>query len=162
VKEKERGSAGLSVAEVVIAIAFLAITFVSLLSVLAGGLKHDRKAYLKNAATATARALLTKTLSEVSKDSPAGTKDGFWATDYPYRTSPYREGEENAADVTFHYEICTETVRAISGQPFGAPDHRLKQVDVYVRWGQEDERTGFGSTVYHDRRIVSEASGDPL
>ena len=153
--------AGLSVAEVVIAIALLSITCVSLLAVLAGGLRTDRKAYFKDAAASTARTLLTRTLSKVSRDDPVGAKANFWNTDRP-KGSPqsYLSGTEEAGDVTFHYDIYTQTITAANGTVFGTPDHRLKQVDVYVRWGGDDSRVGYGSTSYHDRRIISEASGD--
>lgn len=153
---------GLSVPEVVVAIAFLAITFVSLLAVLIGGIRTDRKAFYRETAASTARSLLTKILSEVTRDTPAGTKSNFWAMDHPTRSSPYRQGTEVAGDTEFHYEVCTLTVVGPNAVPFGAPSHRLKQVDIYVRWSSDDERTGYGSTVYHDRRIISEASGDPF
>ncbi len=157
-----RSGPGLSVAEVVIAIALLAITFVSLLAVLAGGLRTDRKAYFKDAAASTARVLLTKSLGKVTQDLPPGTKAHFWSQDFPDRDAPYLKGEETSGDVTFRYEICTRAVMSTAGVPFGSPNHRLKQVDIYVSWTSDDERTGYGSTVYRDRRILSEASGDPL
>jgi hypothetical protein len=150
------------VPEVILAIAFLAITFVSLLSVLAAGLRTDRKAFFRDAATSTARALLTKTLSKVSRDTPVGTKSAFWAEDKPNRGNPYLEDTVSAGDTVFTYQITTKTIPAANGSPFGGVKRRLKQVDIYVRWGGDDQRTGYGSTVYHDRRIISEASGDPL
>ena len=142
------------------AIALLAITFVSLLAVLAGGLRTDRKAYYKDAAASTARTILTRTLGQVSRDNPVGIKAAFWNTDRPNQSSPYLSGTEEAGDARFYYEICTVTITGTNGAVFGAPDHRLKQVDVYVRWGGDNGRVGYGSTSYHDRRIISEASGD--
>ncbi len=154
----ERLRRGMSLPEVLLAIALLAITFLSLMSVLASGLRADKKDYVKDSASAAAELILNRELRQI-RTSPAA-KQAFWNSDYPDRNSPYSSGLEVAGSTEFHYDICTRTVDDTSGSPFNGTEQRLKQVEIFVRWGGDDTRVGFGSTVYHELRYVSEASDD--
>jgi hypothetical protein len=155
-------SLGMTVPEVLFAIILLTITFFSLLSVLASGLRTDKKGYIRDTASATADLLLDRTLRELRADSPPGTKMTFFNTEKPDRALAYAQGVESSGDTVYGYEICTTLVRHPDGTVFNAPNRRLVQVDVYVHWGDQDARTGYGSTLYHDRRMVSESSGDAI
>lgn len=149
---------GMSVPEVLIAIALLAITFLSLMGVLASGLRADKKDYLKDSASAAAELILHREFRRM-RNSPAA-KQAFWNSDHPDRNSPYSSGEEVSGSAKFHYDICTRTVDDTSGSPFNGTGQRLKEVEIFVRWGSDDTRVGFGSTLYREVRYVSEAGGD--
>lgn len=148
--------AAMTIPEVLFAMILLTITFLSLMAVLASGLRSDKKGFVKDTASATAELLLQRTCKRLSEDPAA--KASFWATEKPNRETPYDQGEERSGDTVFRYEICTTYVRQADGSIFNAPNQRLMRIDVYVRWGEDDSRVGYGSMMYHGRRIVSEVS----
>lgn len=148
---------GFTVSEVLVALALLAITFVSVLGVLAAGIREDKKGFLKESAASVSELLQRRLLKDVSRDDPPGARANFWSVDKPNRSDPYRQGEEMSGSTRFEYAICTETLVPSFGSNDGK---RLKQIDVYVRWSSDDARAGYGSTLHHDRLIVSEAGSE--
>lgn len=142
---------GVTIPEVLFSLALLAITFLSLMGVLTGGLRADKKGYIKDNATAVAHLLLARSLQEAEERQGV-----FWSIQRPDRNAPYKKGTETSGEVVFEYEICTSYV---TGDVPQSPGHRLMLVDVYVHWGSDDSRVGYGDTVTLVRRLVSEASG---
>jgi hypothetical protein len=147
----------LSVPEVLFALALLSITFVSVLAVLAAGLRADKKGFLKESASEVSDVLQRRLIKEVTTDDPPGTRASFWSTDKSTRSDPFQEGIESSGTTSFEYEICTQTLTPTFGSTEGK---RLKQVDIYVHWSSDDVRAGYGSSLHHDRMLLSEASGE--
>lgn len=147
----------LSVPEVLFALALLSITFVSVLAVLAAGARADKKGFFKESAGEVGNLLQQRLIQEVSRDDPPGTRASFWSTDHPTRSEPFQQGVENSGSTAFEYEICTRTLNPSFGLTEGK---RLKQIDIYVHWSSDDSRAGYGSTIHHDRLLLSEAGID--
>ena len=152
-----RPKRGFTVSEVLIALALLAITFVSVLAVLAAGIRADKKGFLKESAASVSELLQRRLLKDVGRDDPPGARANFWSVDKPDRSDPYQQGLEISGGTRFEYAICTQTLTPSFGSN---PGKRLKQVDVYVRWSSDDVRAGYGSTLHHDRFLVSEAGSE--
>ena len=152
----------MSLFEVLIALALLAIVFVSVLAVLASSLRTNKKDFFRDKASSTATLLLNRVVLSVQTDSPEGIQETFWEDESPTRAAPFQSGVESNGDLEFQYEICTTTIKSPDGSVYGAPNRRLKQIDVYLTWGDSDSRTGYGSTLFHDRQLLSEASGDAI
>jgi hypothetical protein len=145
----------MTVPEVLFALVLLTVTFLSLMAVLGSGLRADKKGFVKQAASAVAEQLSAELRASL-QDQP--TRVAFWDQEKPGREAPYAQGVVRSGDTDFEYQICTALVRQPDGTVFNAPDRRLMQVEVYVRWGSDDTRAGFGSLVFHDQQILSEVA----
>lgn len=146
---------GMTVPEVLFALVLLTVTFLSLMAVLGSGLRADKKGFVKQTASAIAEQLSAELRSALRDQQ---TRVTFWGQEKPGRDAPYDQGTVRSGDTDFDYQICTTYVRQPDGAIFNGPDRRLMQVDVYVRWGADDTRAGFGSSVFHDQQIVSEVA----
>lgn len=157
----KRGQGGLSLAEVLVAIVILSMVLLSLLAVLGSSLKSDRKAFLMAGAANLADSELDRLLQSVKADQPAGTREQFWESDHPSSGEPLRSGVATVSHTEYSFAIFCQTVLDTSGAPLGNPDHRLKQVDIIVRWHQSTTlKLGEGETSYHQRRLFSEVNVD--
>lgn len=155
------GRDGLSLAEVLIAIVILSMVLLSLIAVLGSSLKADRKAFWMTGAANLADSELDRLLQSVRTDQPAGTREQFWDSDHPRSGEPLRSGVVTVSHTEYSFAIYSQTVLDTSGVPVGDPDHRLKQVDIVVRWHQSTTlKLGQGETTYHQRRLFSEVNVD--
>ena len=159
---KKLGYRGLSLAEIIVAIAILAITLFSLLSVLVSGMQADKKAFLLATASNLADTELERAIQGVAQ-ADQGTRDAFWNGEFPHPGSPYRSGTRTVNNTQFDFSIHAVTVFDTSGVAVGDTegdnDHRLKQLDIYVRWYESSTaKLGQGQTVHHQRRLITEVS----
>ncbi len=156
----ENPPSGFGLAEVIVAIALLSITALSLVTVLVSSLRSDKKAFLVAAASNLAETELQRTAEAVKSDTPAGIQATFWEQQYPESGSPFRTGKSTISHTEFEYFIYAVSVTDSTGLPIGDPDNRLKQVDIYVRWYNPSAGSpGHGRTTHHQRRLISQTSG---
>lgn len=142
----------MSIFEVLLALALLAVTFLSLMGVLAMGLRADKKSYVKDCAYDVASYILEREFKLISNDSNA--RANFWGGDSPNRGNAYKSGVQDFGGDKFSYEICTTTVSS-----FNAAGSRLKKVQIFVHWGADEVRSGYGSLLVSEVRYLSEANG---
>ncbi len=153
---------GLTLLEVVFALFLITVTALSLVAVLAAGLRTETKDEHRDAQAAATTFLLQSLLRDVKDDNPPGLRSQFWGSETPTLENPFRSGTEKIGSAEYSYHICLSTVLSSEGSVFGAPDHRLKQIDIFVHWSGDFQRSGYGSTLYHDKILFSEVSGEAL
>ncbi len=137
--------------EVLMAIAVMAVTLLTLVSVCALGLRADKKSLTSLAAVQLGERQLDRWLSRARDDDPAGSKADLWDRNCPY-PSPWKQGRETIGGVDFDYALYTSEV------PLGqiTPNNRMKRVDVVVTWMGGD-RSGSGQMQEFGYRLVNEA-----
>lgn len=151
----------LSLAEIIVALGILALVLLSLVSVLVSSLKSEKKAFLMTSALNLADSELERLFLSVKSDQPLGARAEFWGRDYPSSGAPLRQGTATVSHTEFHFEITTATVMAADGLPIGDPDHRLKEVDILVRWYPSSTASlGQGESSYRQKRLFSEINLD--
>jgi hypothetical protein len=89
--------------------------------------------------------LTERTVASIAADSPAGTRDAFWAGSFPYPTTPYRTGSELVGRQSFFYAIYASDVPGL-GDPGADPPNIMRRIDTYV-WWEDEKQPGSKRTV---------------
>lgn len=126
---------GFSLLEVVFAVALMGIALFVLLRVLVAGLVAQDKTSSFTAAHAVANRLLEREVRDLESRPPDDN-------------SP-RTYEEKVGHTHFLCEVTSwDVANQVTGKPFGtangADDNRLKMLQVRVRWGSDEVKTGAG------------------
>lgn len=131
---------GLSLIEVIVGVGILGFAILALLTVLGSALNFHRQTNNHSTAVRVNDMVLERAVAGVLHDTPAGTSDDFWDNDYPYPSTPYREGEIVVGREDFQYAVYAVDVPGV-GDPDADPPNRLRKIDAYV-WWQEPGQAG--------------------
>jgi hypothetical protein len=137
---------GLSIMEVIVATGIIALAALTVLSVCSSVLEYRRQSTDALNAARVTDMMVERVVASLTKDTPAGTRDAFWAGSFPYPDTPYREGTHNVAGREFSYAVFAEDIPGI-GDASADPPNLLRRVDVYVWWEEERGKKGSKRTV---------------
>lgn len=162
VVSREKGEAGFSLVEVLIALAIMGIALLGLVTVLASGMKAQDKLSKSVLARSVASTVFERTVNEMGVSSPDDVED-FWDQDVSSEQTPYRSGTEMVGNTAFDYVITATEVRGTDGAPFGTATgqdgNRLKFMTVTVRWAADgaEAKVGTGKQEIKISRLLNRA-----
>lgn len=131
--------------EAVFGVGILALAVLTMLQLCTTVLRYRRQSTNHLNAARITDMVLERTVASIASDSPAGTRDGFWATGYPYPGSPYKTGTEMVGRQQFKYAIYAADVPGL-GDASADPPNLLRRIDVYA-WWEDDKEPGSKRTV---------------
>lgn len=152
-----------SLAEVLLAIAILAMAIVALFNLAGSAIKNASRTESLALAGDLAERELSRAIYSVTNDQPAGSLANFWNNDF--LTVPLRQGNVMVNNLEFQFAIYAQTLNdAASGSPVGmttVTSNRVKKVDIEVYWMQASAtspRQGYGRLRTGATRIVNEVA----
>jgi type II secretory pathway pseudopilin PulG len=148
-----------TVAELVLALALLAVGVLATAALSISLLRGDRKAIDSSVGTMVARQVLKQHVDQVRANIPVGRKASFWAQDWV--NTPWQTGTVRNNDTDFSYAIYAHTVTDTSGTPVGSalPNNRLRKLNVLVHWwaSEQARRSGYGKLQASATMLIHEA-----
>ena len=150
-------------AEVVMAVGFLALTVLTLLGLSMATIRSNDKGFSLAPAGKAADRLTEQQIYQVQKDSPPGTRASFWGATGPWRDSA-GYGNLTMGGVTYEWTISLADLSDTSGVPLGTaagePGNRAKKVNATVWWSdsraQGGQRQGYGRMELQATRLINE------
>ncbi len=138
---------GFSLIEVVIGLGILGLALLTLLTLCTTVLRYQRQSTNVMNATRVNDMVAERAVATLAQDSPTGSRDTFWASSYPYPSSPFLSGTEQVGRQTFNFAVHATDIPGL-GDAGADPPNLLRRVDVYVSWddGQGAERKTVMST----------------
>lgn len=137
---------GLSLMEVIVAVGLIALAALAVLSVCSSVLEYRRQSTDALNAARVTDMVIERVVASLTKDTPAGTRDDFWASSFPYPDTPYKEGTHKVGDREFSYAVFAEDIPGI-GDASADPPNLLRRLDVYVWWEEDRGLKGSKRTV---------------
>ncbi|MCA9796935.1 MAG: prepilin-type N-terminal cleavage/methylation domain-containing protein [Candidatus Eremiobacteraeota bacterium] len=153
---------GFTLAELIVAIAFLAIIVLSLTALATQAVRYSRKGVDTSVGNEVAQSNLERHIRQAMLDNPSGDYDRFWNN--PHVATPFVTGQEQVGKTEFTYAIYAQTLLdqtngtnlgSLSG---GLSDNRVKQVWCVVHWydSQVKARQGYGQLEARATTIIAE------
>lgn len=137
-----RRDSAFGLAEVLIALGFLAIILITLASLIISTVRASDEASEMTPALLVARQLVEKTRQDLRIDPSSTDSLDFW--DNEYIASPWKSEQVQVGTESFNCQVFTANVQDSSGSPLGSrPENLLKKVRVVVTWERGQER-GYG------------------
>jgi Tfp pilus assembly protein PilV len=141
---------GFTVAEVVLALALISVTVLTLLGLCLRTLQASRKTI----DTGSGQMVLEQALEAVAQAAESSDAAAVWASNSA--TTPYSSDPVLLNDVTYLVSVYATDVVAASGLPFAA-DKRLKLLRATVEWRDLPQgRMGYGLLRASSTRLVHE------
>ncbi|MFN8606379.1 MAG: hypothetical protein U0931_02530 [Vulcanimicrobiota bacterium] len=156
------GTQALSLAEVILSVAILALALLAMLNLIGSALRSSSRTENLAIAGDVAEQQLTRNIYAAINDLPAGSSKKFW--DQDYTDLAWRQGSQQVNHMDFHYAIYAQTLTdAQTGKPAGN-FNRLKKVDIVVWWmhsSSQGGRQGYGQLRTGATRLVNELAPPP-
>ena len=145
---------GASLLELLLALALLAITMVSVFSVLVPSKHRERQLQLRAVASDIVAAEISGVEQSVESDTPVGERARFWDQEFPKPSTPFREDSLPVGGQEFRFQVFAETIAGTPGLGIDGNGHRMKRVTVVVTWDYEG--SGRGANTFEGVRILAE------
>jgi Tfp pilus assembly protein PilV len=132
-----------TVAEVLVALGFLATVLVTVASLFISTARASDEAGEIAPALLAARQIIEQTRNELRTNPDSSESQSFWNNEYP--SSPWAAEQIQIGSEEFFCSLFTTNVRNADGDPLGGrSSNLLKRVRVEVSW-QRDDKPGYGN-----------------
>ena len=155
----KRTSHAFSLGELLVALGLIAVAILSVLALSITIAKSNREGIDHGVGNVVATQISDRLIDQLKTDTPAGSKEAFFAKDFI--STPYDQGVLSNNNTDFSYEIYARTVTDTSGSSLGGTtlNNRLKKLDVMVHWWDSNtkDHQGYGELQVSVSRLINEA-----
>lgn len=148
---KAGSRAGLSLAEVLLALGLLAIGILTLSGLSLSALKAGQK----SSSVMEAGQIAVMKLEEVGATARADSS--FWLADH--LATPYEEGSVKVGKTEYTYRVFSRTLLdQTSGTELGSgvSNNRLKKLDIEISWFGDSQRDGYGKRTLRESCLLNQ------